>query len=154
MDEPRRGAARKTITLLRGQPRPSGAGEEKSPAVCVQRSGRGYKGGAGEEFIDVKDLQPCLCAPRIVSLDKRLIRGWLGSNERIVPTVPTGPHRICRLSKRLQQPSLRSEIYIALMLMTRRSISSDYGLCRALLNPMTLLVCGSFGQPAHLSGQC
>ena len=25
-----------------------GAGEEKSPAVCVQRSGRGYKGGAGE----------------------------------------------------------------------------------------------------------
>ena len=27
------------------------AGEEKSPAVCVQRSGRGYKGEAGEEFL-------------------------------------------------------------------------------------------------------
>ena len=27
------------------------AGEEKSPAVCVQQSGRGYKGGAGEEVL-------------------------------------------------------------------------------------------------------
>ena len=26
-------------------------GEEKTPAVCVQQSGRGYKGGAGEEVL-------------------------------------------------------------------------------------------------------
>jgi hypothetical protein len=60
--------AEKSHSSVLGMTVTRGAAEEKSPAVCVQRSGRGYKGGAGEEFIDVKDLQPCLCAPRIASL--------------------------------------------------------------------------------------
>ena len=40
--------AEKSHSSVLGMTVTRGAGEEKSPAVCVQRSGRGYKGGAGE----------------------------------------------------------------------------------------------------------
>jgi hypothetical protein len=57
-------------------------------------------------------LRPSMdSAPRIASLDKRLVRGWLETNERTSPRGIPGPSRICERSKRLSVPSLKSEIY-------------------------------------------
>jgi hypothetical protein len=56
-------------------------------------------------------LRPSLGVPRIASLDKRLVRGWLETNERKWPRGIPGPLRICERSKRLAVPSIKSEIY-------------------------------------------
>jgi hypothetical protein len=72
-------------------------------------------------------LRPLLGAPRIASLDKRLVRRWLGINERKWPRGIPGPLRICERSKRLSVPSIKSEIYAiiarAMRVMRRISLS-------------------------------
>ena len=48
LKEPRREAGLRLPRSEDGQPRGFGAGEDKAPAVSLQRSGRGCEGGAGE----------------------------------------------------------------------------------------------------------
>ena len=42
------------------------------------------------------------------------MRGWLGSNERIVPTVPPGPFKDLQALRTVQQLLIGSETYKAL----------------------------------------
>ena len=52
--------AEKSHSSVLGMTVTRGAAEEKSPAVRVQRSGRGYKGGAGEVLLDAIRGSPAL----------------------------------------------------------------------------------------------
>src|SRR5829696_6903018 len=69
--------------------------------------------GRSEAMQSGGGLRPVLGAPKIASLDKRLVRGWLETNERKLPRGIPGSSRICERSKRLSVPSLKSEIYAA-----------------------------------------
>ena len=55
--------AAKSRSSVLGMAVTRGAGEEKSPAVCVQRRGRGYKGGAGEELQRREESPALLMCP-------------------------------------------------------------------------------------------
>ena len=86
--------------MVRGRERKGGGSERPHRFFLCQRGsshekrrpGWGCKGGAGVEAKQSGGgLRPVLGTPRIASLDKRLVRRWLETNERKWPVASLGP---------------------------------------------------------------